>query len=120
QTEARLEAAYARETPFERVHADLILVPAFEDGIDRDQPEAKAELAGPQHRRLSETDDGNLATGAQLPQSRVLEVTEDDRVDALSLGLQRTADRLHGAAPFGHARQVPVGRIDAAEPEREA
>jgi hypothetical protein len=79
---------------FQSIFADLMLEPGDIAWVDRHDPGSLSQLAGVQHRRFAQGDDGDVDNRAALVQSGVLEVADDEGVVAFAFGLNGVADDL--------------------------
>src|SRR6266511_3485775 len=81
-----LHRMHAGHSPFESVLRDLMVKPRDVARIDCDDAAALAELAAVQHRRLSERHHRNADGRASLVKTRILKMSDHERVVALALG----------------------------------
>src|SRR5579864_2558696 len=91
---------------------DLALVPVDEGGIDGDETEPAGHGQRGEQACLAETNHRHVHGAADLQQSGLLEMADDERVIAGTFCFQCVANGLRGATEFAQRMKVAVRWIE--------
>ena len=95
----------------------LPLVPIDERRIDGHKADPAAHAERREEIGLAQTDDGNVGRTANLQETRLLEMPNDECVISRAFRFQSVADGLRGATEFRERVKMLVGRVETMDLE---